>query len=126
MDEKNLAALTKKVAESSSASDFLPALIDLTLEFGRAVPEHIAPGLDASGKDWRYYNTMIDYAIKWYRLGFSPSKLKKLMNEAIGEMGGPENDKGKSKAMRMFIEYLQLKKTIDAHLAEKNGNHAAF
>jgi len=120
MDEKAAAVLKEKLT-GRTVSAMLPPLIDLTLEFGREMPDDIAAVLDATGMNWRYYNTMISYAIRWYRLGFSPAKLKKLMSEAIQEMSGPEGNSGKRTAMKMFMDYLQYKKDIDAYLKQKNG-----
>jgi hypothetical protein len=97
----------------------LPHLIDITIEFERNIPAHIVGALDGTGKDWGYYNTMIYYAIRWFQLGSSPSKLKKLMDEAIREMTGSEAASGKRSAAKMFMDYLQYKKTIDAYLKQK-------
>ena len=118
MDENALAVLCKELSEGRVTSA-LPHLIDVTLEFERDIPAHIVKALDGTGKDWRYYNTMVYYAIRWFNLGSSPSKLKKLMDEAIHEMTGPEAASGKRSASKMFMDYLQYKKTIDAHLRQK-------
>jgi hypothetical protein len=118
MDENALTVLCRELSEGKVASA-LPYLIDMTLEFDRDIPVHIVKALDGTGKDWRYYNTMIYYAIRWFQMGSSPSKLKKLMNEAIHEMTGPEAASGKRSASRMFMDYLRYKKTIDAHLKQK-------
>jgi hypothetical protein len=118
MDENTLAVLCGDLAEGKITAA-LPYLIDVTLEYERNIPAHIVKALDGTGKDWRYYCTMIYYAIKWFQLGSSPSKLKKLMNEAIHEMTGFEAASGKRSAARMFMDYLQYKKTIDAYLKQK-------
>ena len=39
----------------------------------------------------------------------------------IQEMSGPEGNSGKRTAMKMFMDYLQYKKDIDAYLKQKNG-----
>ena len=118
MDENTLTVLCRNLTEGKITAA-LPHLVDLTLEFERNIPAHIVKALDGTGKDWRYYSTMIYYAIKWFELGSSPSKLKKLMGEAINEMTGPEAASGKSSASRMFMDYLQYKKIIDARLKQK-------
>jgi hypothetical protein len=118
MDENALTVLYRELSEGRVTAA-LPYLIDMTLEFDRDIPGRIAEVLDGTGKDWRYYNTMIYYAIRWFQLGSSPSKLKKLMDEAIHEMTGPEAASGKRSASKMFMDYLHYKKTIDEHLKQK-------
>jgi hypothetical protein len=118
LDENALIILCRELSEGKVAVA-LPYLIDVTLEFDREIPEDVVKALDATGRDWRYYNTMIYYAIRWFKLGFSPSKLKKLMDEAIREMTGSEAASGKRSATKMFMDYLQYKKDIDAYLKKK-------
>src|SRR5208337_2034399 len=120
MDETGLYVLKKALAEEDIAKS-LPYLIDMTLEFGRDIPQEIASALDATGKDWHYYYMMIRYAIQWYSYGSTPSKLKKLMDEAMQELHGPEACSGKRSATKMFINYLQYKKEIDAYLKQRSG-----
>lgn len=118
MDENALTVLCRELS-GGKVTVALPYLIDMTLEFDREIPEDMVRALDATGRDWRYYNTMIYYAIRWFRLGFSPSKLKKLMGEAIQEMAGSEAVSGKRSATKMFMDYLQYKKDIDNYLKIK-------
>ncbi len=120
IDETSLYALKKAVMEEDITGSF-PYLIDLVLEFDRDVPQKIISALDATGKDWHYYYIMIRYAIQWYSFGSSPSKLKRLMDEAIQELRGPEHYSGKRSATKMFMDYLQYKKNIDAYLKQRLG-----
>jgi hypothetical protein len=118
MDKEGIDSLKQALA-GGNISAALPYLIDLSLDFGLDIPDDIASEMDAQDIDWRYYNIMVHYAIQWYRLGFSPAKLKKLMNDAIMLLSGQNPDSGKRSAMGMFMEYLQYKKEIDAHLARR-------
>jgi len=113
-------AILKETLKKGNITDAIPYLIDFTLEYGLEIPEPVAAELDAAGADWRYYHIMIHYAVKWHRAGYSPSKLKKLMDEVIEILKGKDNDAGKRSAMGMFMDYMQYKNKINSYLAQKH------
>ena len=115
--EKMTVPMLKETLKKGDITHAMPYLIEFTLEFGMDVPGEISEELDSTGADWRYYNIMVHYAVKWHQAGYSPSKLKKLMDEVIQLLKGKENDAGKRSATGMFMDYMQYKSQINSYLA---------
>jgi hypothetical protein len=92
--------------------------VELILNNGRAIPEDLMNELIKQSYygHFKYFHDMIYYAIKWYNTGSSPSKLKRLMDEAIIDFADSDGLKGKRLAMRMFMDYLKHKKQIDIYI----------
>lgn len=121
--------------ENNKFEDIITAIreknIDLQLKLlvefisinGRIIPSELKTELaNRSHYDsFIYYHNMVYYAIKWHNTGYSPSKLKKLMDEAITDFS-PDGLTGKRMAMRMFMDYLKHKKIIDSYIHQFNSS----
>lgn len=117
--EEIITAITEKNVDLQ-----LKLLVELICINGRTIPSELKTELaNQSYYDtFIYYHNMVYYAINWHNTGYSPSKLKKLMNEAITDFSPADGLTGKRTAMRMFMDYLKYKKNLDHYIHQFNSS----